>query len=176
MLLEALAQAAGQAQSVVLAIAALPDGLQMRLYQQAGIGRHIRHITDHFLCLRSGLATREIDYNQRNRHSSVERDPLAAQAQIAELIAWSRALASADIACAVTVRAEILFDRTVEDTFASTFRREILYLINHTIHHAAYIKLLAAREGLELPAQIGIAPCTATFQRLQIAPLSRAST
>lgn len=176
MLLEALAQAAAQARSIVLAIDAQPEAVQTRLYAETGIGRHIRHITDHFLCLRNGLAAREIDYNQRNRDSAVEHDPLAALAHIDELIAWSIGLAAVDITVAVTVRAEILFDRTVEECFDSTYRREILYLVNHTIHHAAYIKLLAAREGLELPAQIGIAPCTASFQRLQAAPLSRAST
>lgn len=169
MLLEALAQAAGQAQTIVLTIAAQPDAMQVRLYQQAGIGRHIRHITDHFLCVRHGLETREIDYNLRNRHSLVERDPMAAHAQIGNLIEWCAALTDADIGHAVTVRAEILFDRTVEETFASTFRRELLYLINHTIHHAAFVRLLAAREGLVLPAEIGIAPSTASFQRQQLA-------
>lgn len=54
---------------------------------------------------------------------------------------------------------------TLTQKFRSNVAREALYLINHTIHHAAYIRLLLKGCGIELASHIGIAPCTATFQR-----------
>lgn len=169
MLREALKQAASQVLEIVTAIAAEPDTLRDQLYQNVGIGRHVRHVTDHFLCLQHGAQSSAIDYNQRNRESEVERDPNAARAQIIALMKWTESLTAAQLEAAVTVHAEILLTETFDKTFHSTFAREILYLINHTIHHAAYIKLLAARDGLLLSADIGIAPATASFQRQQAA-------
>lgn len=54
---------------------------------------------------------------------------------------------------------------TLTEKFRSNVAREALYLINHTIHHATYIRLLLKGCGVELASHIGIAPCTATFQR-----------
>ena len=57
----------------------------------ASIGQHYRHVLDHFLCLESGIATGEFDYDNRQRNPrrmrhlrlvhfsskcSVERGPL----------------------------------------------------------------------------------------------------
>ena len=51
------------------------------------------------------------------------------------------------------------------EKMTSNIGRELLYLINHSIHHMAYATLLARTHGIELPAGIGLAPGTASYER-----------
>ena len=65
----------------------------------------------------------------------------------------------------ISVISEIDVSDTQNETYASNIRRELLYLINHTLHHAAYIKLLAQQSGITLSSHIGVAPSTASHLR-----------
>lgn len=168
MLLDALEEARAQITAIFSAMANIAPNERNRLYQDVGIGRHVRHIVDHFNALKNREQTAEvslIDYNQRSRDSEIERDFELGQSVLQSLAQWLAAFDPATLNQAVQVRAEISCSHTENGEFQSTLAREILYLINHTIHHAAYTKLLLSREGLPLPAHIGIAPCTASFLR-----------
>ena len=46
------------------------------------------------------------------------------------------------------------------DWTASTVGRELAYLLSHTIHHYALIRLLAYDHGVRLDAEFGVAPST----------------
>jgi uncharacterized damage-inducible protein DinB len=175
MLLDALEEARAQIDAIFEALALVASDERIRLYQNVGIGRHVRHIVDHFNALkdRKQIANGEaktsplsiIDYNQRSRDSDIERDFERGQSIVKALSHLPAALDPASLNQPVQVRAEISGTHTENGEFQSTLAREILYLINHTIHHAAYIKLLLRGESLLLPAHIGIAPCTASFLR-----------
>ncbi|MDT8451993.1 MAG: DinB family protein [Gammaproteobacteria bacterium] len=133
------------------------------LFLQTGAGRHIRHISDHFLALQKGLLQDCVDYNQRHRDSPVESDRQLASAQVKALLRWCEQLQVGDKP--LTVISEIDCLQTQNAQFKSSLHRELLYLINHTIHHVAHIKLLLAHAGVALPEYIGLAPGTTTFLR-----------
>jgi hypothetical protein len=80
-----------------------------------------------------------------------------------QLLSWLSSLG--DENQQLIVLSEIDCDESISEKFYSNREREMLYLINHTIHHAAYIKLVAEKYGVKLPDEIGIAPCTASFFR-----------
>lgn len=133
--------------------------------KHAGIGEHVRHVLDHYRALRNGLPTRKVDYNLRTRNSLEESQPHVAQKKIDELINW---LANLDYDDSdITVVSEISLRENQSQTLQSNTEREMLYLINHSIHHMAYASLLASVNGINLPAYIGLAPGTATYQREQ---------
>ena len=52
----------------------------------ASIGQHYRHVLDHFLCLESGIAAGEIDYDNRERNPQLETDLNYARATTERLI------------------------------------------------------------------------------------------
>lgn len=148
-------------------VSTLPAAQRSTVYVQSHAGVHVRHVIDHVQAFLAGLQTGEIDYNVRHRNSPSEMDPEFAAAQLLAIMGECEALEN--LHCAppeeLLVTSEIDCLTTHTEKFRSNAAREVLYLINHTIHHAAYIRLLLQGCDLELSSHIGIAPCTATFRR-----------
>lgn len=136
-----------------------------------GVSRHLRHIYDHFLALQPALAATKapliIDYNCRHRESLVERDLVASKKMLSTLLAWCQQLPGDDalFKTSVVVISEIDCLQQESASFNSCIARELLYLINHTIHHVAYVKLLLRGVDIHLPSHIGVAPSTASYER-----------
>lgn len=131
------------------------------LYTTLRLGSHTRHIVDHFVALLQGIDNGVIDYNRRNRDSVIESQVNQGLLAIEQLVSQIEQVADGPI----EVISEIDCYQTVSQRFSSTVHRELLYLINHTIHHTAYMKLLVKPYHLTLPEGIGIAPGTASFLR-----------
>lgn len=140
---------------------------QACVHSESGIGKHVRHILDHFLALQAGLTDNLIDYNRRHRESDIENDPEIASALVTTLLKWFDDSAATLKDRAILVESEISISHEENMSFTSTINRELCYLINHTIHHVAYAKLVAKNLGLTLDSSIGIAPSTATYLRQQ---------
>ncbi len=133
------------------------------IYISAGVGRHIRHIIDHYSALKNGLDSGVVDYNQRTRNSVIETNLFSAKEKIQKISDWLNN--QEDCNKDVIVNSEIDCEQSINQKFSSNKDRELLYLINHTIHHAAYIKLQLQKFEVYLPEQIGVAPCTASHLR-----------
>ena len=129
----------------------------------SGIGRHVRHILDHFVALQHGWEHGHVDYNRRERNGLIEDDPALAIAKIDDFIDW---LSNATLyEKPLSMESEISLDETQSLEFPTFFSRELCYLINHTMHHIAYAALLAKQLGIHLGDHIGIAPSTASYLR-----------
>ena len=129
----------------------------------SSIGKHIRHILDHYQCLERGLPTQLINFNDRSRDSQVEfQRPLALESTN-HFIVWLQTL---DLdKQAIKVISDTELGRPTNVTIESTAERELLYLINHTVHHLAYAALLAKLHGHSVPDSIGVAPSTFNYQK-----------
>jgi hypothetical protein len=142
---------------------------QQYLYCELNIGKHVRHINDHFLAVKQGLVTGIIDYNGRNRGTDIETNSDIALQQIHDLISWIDTdigkFNEKEINKQIKIFSEIDCQETQSMEFSSTIAREFLYLINHTIHHAAHIALIAKYHDVEIPLNTGMAPCTMTYLR-----------
>lgn len=163
MLRNPMINALSQVESILDVTISLPLPLQRAFYVEEGAGRHIRHILDHLLALREGMESGILDYNRRNRESIIERDPQAATQQLQELRAWLEQQGKFEGSIEIISEADV--GSTVNIEMPSTVQREVLYIINHTIHHAAHIKLMGKHMGIEFPEHIGLAPATATYFR-----------
>lgn len=130
---------------------------------QSSIGKHIRHILDHFRAVKFGQNKFEIDYNHRERGSAEETQSNAAIDQVDILIHWLRNYPLNNTS--IQVISEIKLDSLYSHSFSSNIERELLYLINHSIHHLAYAVLLGKLQCLDVPHNIGVAPCTASYER-----------
>ncbi|MDO6763229.1 DinB family protein [Agarivorans sp. 1_MG-2023] len=140
---------------------------QPSMHSESGIGRHVRHILDHFLALQQGLDKGSIDYNTRHRDSDIENNPSLALQLIQQLSNWFLHPQSAIDERAIKVESEISLKQQQTMQFDSSLSRELCYLINHTVHHVAYAKLVAKELGLLVDENMGIAPSTASYLRQQ---------
>ena len=142
----------------------LPEGIYSAL-SDSSIGQHVRHILDHYLALQCGYESNYIDYNSRNRNSIIESDSDAALQLIHEICIWMQQLPSADKS--LSINTEISSCQTESILVTSNLTREFCYLLNHSIHHLAYIKLLAKNWNVSFAHELGLAPSTASYMRQQ---------
>ena len=158
----AAVEALDQMKSLILT-ARQASGPADNLYSDSGIGSHVRHVADHFRAFESGVMTGVIDYNVRRRECELERNAALGLEELQDL---QEKLQFIEVSYQpVTVESEISCLQQVSRRCESTFDRELVYLIYHTIHHVAYAALLLKQIGLSPDATIGNAPATATYLR-----------
>jgi uncharacterized damage-inducible protein DinB len=130
------------------------------------IGAHLRHVLDHYRALTDGMTDGRIDYEARNRQAPLERDRTLARAEVARL------LGALDRIRAEPENREIQVNlRSVADPEAgpdwsrSTPKRELQFLVSHTVHHFALIRNLLAGLSIDPGEDFGLAPSTALARR-----------
>jgi uncharacterized damage-inducible protein DinB len=127
------------------------------------IGQHVRHILDHVASVCAAAPKSPLSYDHRERGTNVEADVAAALCAIRRLTSTLTALARADdepitMLSVLAPGAEPIVVRT-------TLRRELLFVISHTIHHQALIGLLLSAAGGGVPRDFGLAPSTPRLAR-----------
>lgn len=169
MLHKSIYQALNQIVNIVKSLQDLTHTKHDYLYSELNIGNHIRHINDHFFALIEGSRTGVIDYNTRNRGTAIETNSNIALDQLHQILNWIEESKNShtkdDLNKDIKIISEIDCLQTQSMEFYSNIARELLYLINHTIHHTAHIGLIAKNQGIKIPLDTGMAPCTMTFLR-----------
>ncbi len=140
---------------------------QASVHSMSGVGRHVRHILDHFIAVKGGAESGLIDYNVRQRDSDIESNSQLALQRTDELIDWLSVLGREDVqpGSKIQVVTEISVNQTKTMAMESNLDRELCYLINHTVHHLSYASLVAKQLGFTVDDSIGLAPGTATYLR-----------
>lgn len=151
-----------QVRTLIVAVAKA-SGPSGNLYAASGIGPHVRHVADHFRAFQTGTRSGTVNYNIRRRECALERRSDLARLEIESIINWLQAGIETEIP--LSVESEISCLQTENVQFQSNTSRELLYLINHTIHHAAYAALLVRQHGVIAAADIGYAPATVSYLR-----------
>ena len=124
----------------------------------SAIGGHMRHNTDHYEQFLAGYAEGRIDYDARSRRTELEQDPAAAVALLGELRANLAKIPDEVLDLPVEVRMD---GGECSVWTQSSLRRELQFLISHTIHHYALIVAIAGAHGFdEIPKGFGVAPST----------------
>ena len=163
MLRKALSSCLGQVETILDIIDKDSSDRAETTYRNRSLGKHVRHIIDHILAFKAAEKSGLLDYDRRNRGSDIEVNWETAREFLAGVREW---LVNAEPRCLpLRVKSEIDCLASVSELFESNSDRELLYLINHTIHHIAYMRLLMEREGYQLPEHIGLSPSTASYLR-----------
>lgn len=142
----------------------IPDGVFVRTpagRPSGSPGAHVRHCLDHIAAFLDGAQTGTLSYDHRRRGTAVETDRAVALAQIVTL---TTALLDLDPRLLRRpVRLEVKLDaRGTTALVESTVARELVFVVNHTIHHNATMGLLLSEVGTDLPHRFGVAPSTPT--------------
>lgn len=116
---------------------------------QHSVGQHVRHITEFYLCLLKGLETGKVNYDARERNLTIELDR---NYTLEVLSTIKNRLEEEQEDTTLVLQSAFGMEKAIE--IQSTYFRELVYLIEHTIHHLAIIKI-----GLnEVHPEIAIAP------------------
>ncbi len=132
--------------------------LPLDLLSNSTIGQHTRHILEFYQCFLEGNVTREIDYDLRKRNSKIETDSDFAVEIIQQI--------NDAIENTKDNHIVLKFNNGDESQFiSSSVERELVYNIEHAIHHMAIIKIaiLSRFNNIVLPPNFGIAPSTVKY-------------
>lgn len=122
----------------------------------ATIGQHVRHIVELFQCLENGYENGSVNYENRKRDKQIETDKLLAIHLLHEI---SGRLIREDKA----IQLEMSYDDVSHETVVvnSNYYREVVYNLEHTVHHMALIRVgVAEVSDITLPEGFGVASST----------------
>ena len=123
----------------------------------ASIGEHTRHILEMFQCLEKSYNPGILNYDNRERNERIQTETEFAKQCILE------------IKSALKTENKILFLEQMIDglTFRiqSNYYRELLYNLEHCIHHQALIKVAVLQcENISLNENFGVASSTIEYR------------
>ena len=132
---------------------------------ESSLGKHLRHILDHYLSFKRDYASGLIDYDQRLRDSELETNLDHAQAVIAQIIDFLEGLtiARAEQPLEVLMCSDVALP--TGSITVSSLGRELQFLHGHCVHHYALMAALLRLQGIEIDNAFGVAPSTLIYQQ-----------
>ena len=127
----------------------------------ASIGEHLRHSFEFYDCLLIGRKTGIVNYDLRNRDRKIETNKTYAIEKMKALVtAFERPMVEKNL--------KLQSNEITSEYITSTFDRELLYCLDHAIHHQALIKIGLKELGCAdlVGKNFGVAYSTIRFREL----------
>ena len=131
------------------------------------IGQHMRHTLEFYTCLMNGRPHGLVNYDERERDVFLESNTLEALTIIAKL---KETLAEIKNNQPLKLLQQGYgVDSDEKNEVESNLYRELIYNIEHAVHHMALMKigLREVKPDLELPKDFGVASSTIKFRQSQ---------
>ncbi|MFM9944104.1 MAG: DinB family protein [Bacteroidia bacterium] len=135
----------------------------LHLLSGSTVGQHTRHILEFYQCFIEGNSAKEIDYDLRKRNIAIETDTDFASNLIDKINESIDQTTDSNII--------LKFNNGDECQFiSSSIERELVYNIEHAIHHMAIIKIaiISNFSNVILPPNFGVAPSTVKYHRQNV--------
>jgi len=124
----------------------------------ASIGEHTRHIIEMFQCLENQYEAGIVNYDNRKRDYAIQTNTDFAKECIAEI------LNQVD-----KENKELQIQQIIDSEellIQSNYQRELLYNLEHCIHHQALIKVAILQNvSIEVNENFGVAPSTIEYRK-----------
>ena len=131
---------------------------------QATVGQHLRHTIEFFLCLENGFEEGRVNYDKRNHDHLIERDKVIAAECLRRIGDFVDHRQEDKV-----LKLEVAYEKNSEDwvTIDTNYWRELIYNIEHTVHHMAIMKigLREVAPYITLPADFGVAVSTLRYKK-----------
>lgn len=129
----------------------------------SSVGQHVRHTLEFFICFEKGFENGTINYDKRAHDKLIERDKYTALATINRIVDFINSFMEEK-----PLKLEVGYDLDKEEftTINTNTTRELVYNIEHAVHHMAIIKI-GVREiapSIKLPFDFGIAASTIRYK------------
>lgn len=132
--------------------------LPCKALSNSTIGEHTRHIIEMFQCLENQYENGVVNYDRRNRDCRIQTDALFALQCLADIRNQLE-----------KVNKKLLLEQRVDEEelhIESNYYRELLYNLEHCIHHQALIKVAVLQlEHLQINPDFGVAPSTIEYRK-----------
>lgn len=131
----------------------------------ANLGKHLRHITDHYQTLFEGLSDTRIEYDRRERNENEENERSAMILRLRFLCSQLQHLQE-NIADDLPLSVCLAVDQHDREApyVPSTLSRELVFLQSHSVHHYAIIAAILRLQGIQFDPDFGIAPSTLKYE------------
>ncbi|SEW57229.1 hypothetical protein [Chitinophaga arvensicola] len=127
----------------------------------ASVGQHTRHIIEFYLELEKGYHSGTVSYDARQRDEKIETQREFA---IEKLLMIAGAIVKPDKYLVLTAGYSI--SEQVSIQVLTNYQRELMYNIEHTIHHMALLKIGAEALSIaRLPENFGVASSTIKYRK-----------
>jgi uncharacterized damage-inducible protein DinB len=146
----------------------LPTGVYhepLGTLHQHSVGQHTRHIVEFYECLFQGLSGGQVNYDARERNLRLETDKAYTIRLIEDITTRLAAFSGTDTPLTLLQA----FGTDEAPALPTSWWRELAYMIEHTIHHLAIIKigLNQTYPDVVLPLHFGVAHSTIQFRNNQ---------
>ncbi|WP_422360412.1 hypothetical protein [Reichenbachiella sp.] len=131
------------------------------------IGQHMRHTVEVFSCLMKGIQLSRVNYDERERDVFLESNTLEALSEIKKLNEAVDQIKDNQSLKLVSQGYALESDEKHE--VETNLYRELIYNIEHAVHHMALMKigLKEIKPELELPNDFGVASSTLKYRQSQ---------
>lgn len=123
----------------------------------ATIGQHTRHVVEMYLVLLNGYQSGHVCYDNRPRNKKIEEN-VKYSAKMLHKIAHNLEQADKRLLLSYQLHGALC-------TIPSSYHRELMYNLEHTIHHGALLRVaIEALTDIALPVSFGVAPSTLQYR------------
>jgi hypothetical protein len=130
------------------------------------IGQHLRHTLEFFICFENGFDQGLINYDKRAHDKIIESDKFLALAAIGRISDFIGSLNDRPL------KLEVGYDLEKESfiTIDTTATRELVYNIEHAVHHMAIMKIgiKEIASYIKLAPDFGIAASTIRYKETAV--------
>lgn len=134
---------------------------RIALLSNASIGEHTRHIIEFFAELESGYENGCVNYDARKRDHKIETQ----RKQAISKLLWIVARAGKQNK-PLLLESDFGIDNSNTCKVPSNYGRELLYNLEHTIHHMALLRIAVNEvSAISLPVDFGVAVSTIKYRQ-----------
>jgi len=137
-------------------------------YFTSSVGKHFRHLLDHYLAFLAHWQDGFINYDQRDRDERIESLPEFAIETIQGIIKDLKALKANALLGAPEIKLRVNSCTSAEHPepmpSETSLERELVFLHCHTVHHYALISTMLKLQKLPISHDFGIAPSTLVYE------------
>ncbi len=132
-----------------------------RPYFESSLGKHVRHVLDHYLCFKRDLFQGLIDYDKRQRDCQLEKDKEYALSIVQDMLRFFEGLRE-DFSVDQSVQVLMCNDVATPngEITCSSLGRELQFLQSHSVHHFALMAAMLRFSGDSVEQDFGVAPST----------------
>ncbi|MCU0398577.1 MAG: DinB family protein [Cyclobacteriaceae bacterium] len=131
----------------------------------SSIGQHLRHTLEFFFCLEKGFEKGLVNYDNREHDKLIETDKFIARAAIERITKFISSLDGNK-----SLKLEVCYTMNEDSSVIveTNYYRELIYNIEHAVHHMAIIKigLRDVAPYIQLSPGFGIAASTIRYQSM----------
>lgn len=134
---------------------------KIEMMSDFSIGAHVRHVIEFYLELNNGYSSGNVNYDLRKRDHAIESNRGFALLKLQEILLT---LDKSDRQLQLSGS----YSLADEDGFSvpSSYYRELIYNLEHTVHHMALIRIGVERvSSIRLPAHFGLAVSTLKYKQ-----------